>query len=249
MLALVGSDLAANRALKRLRRASHLLSPLRDMDAMIETARTLGPSRKSGQATLAKGIDAQLTTEKRRLNVTAQRDDVRAEAARALDGLRRDARDWQWKNVDSSLLARAMKRSYKRARNAMHDASAKPQPETLHDWRKRVKTLWYGLRLLEHSAPRLRRSIADLKRLETWLGDDHNLSVLQKHFGSGKSSRIGARTRAHLRTLTERRQRELRRQSLAIGARVFAHPPKAFAQRLRNMSETSKRRQRPTAAA
>jgi CHAD domain-containing protein len=249
VLRLAGSDLAANRALKRLRRASHLLSPLRDMDAMIETARILGPSRNSGQATLAKAIDTQLTTEKTRLHATARRDDVRAEAARALDRLRRDARDWHWKNVDSSLLAKAMKRSYKRARNAMHDAMAERQPETLHEWRKRVKTLWYGLRLLERRAPRLRRSIADLKRLETWLGDDQNLTVLQKHFGSGKSARIAARTRAHLRTLTERRQRELRRQSLAIGARVFAQSPKAFAQRLRDMWETSKRPQRSTAAA
>jgi len=248
MLRLAGDDLAANRALKRLRRASHLLSPLRDMDAMIAAARTLGPGSNKGQATLAGAMDRQLTREKAALNATAGRDEIRAKAARALDRLRRDAHDWRWKNIDAALLASALKRVYKRARNTMRDARANREPDTFHEWRKRVKTLWYGLRLLEGRAPQLRRSIADLKRLETWLGDDHNLVVLEKHFGSSKSARIGSRTHAHLRALVGQRQRELRRQSLAMGARLFAHSPKAFAHRLRDTRATGKRPQRSTAA-
>ena len=53
VLHLAGTDLGGDRALKRLRRGSHALSPLRDMDAMIEAARTLRPSRSAGQTTLA----------------------------------------------------------------------------------------------------------------------------------------------------------------------------------------------------
>jgi CHAD domain-containing protein len=248
VLHLAGTDLGGDRALKRLRRGSHALSPLRDMDAMIEAARTLRPSRSAGQTTLAGVINRQLTTEKARLNSTARRDAVRAEAARALDRLHRDARDWHWKHIDEALLAKAIKRCYKRARNTIHDARTERQEDRFHKWRKRVKTLWYALRLLEDCAPGLRRSIADLKRLETWLGDDHNLLVLQEHFTSATST-AGQRLHVDLRMLTDRRHRELRRQALAIGSQLFAHRPKVFAQRLRRMWQTRKRPQRSTAAA
>lgn len=245
---LAGNDLDANHARKQLRRASHVLSPLRDIDAMIETARRLGPRSNTGQATLARSIETQLTAEKARVNTTTRREKIRAQAARALDRLRRDTRDWHWKRIDPSLLAKAIKRSYERARNTMHDARAERQPETFHDWRKRIKTLWYGLRLLERRAPRLRRSIADLKRLETWLGDDHNLLVLEEHFKSAKST-VGPRLHVDLRTLTDRRHRELQRQALAVGSRLFAQPPKTFARRLRQMWDANNRPQRSTAAA
>jgi CHAD domain-containing protein len=247
VLHLAGTDLGGDRALKRLRRGSHALAPLRDMDALIGTARSLGPSRGAGQTTLA-GVIRQLTTDNTRLNTTARRDAVRTEAARALDRVRRDARDWHWKHIDDSLLANAIKRCYKRARKAMRDVRTERQEERFHNWRKRVKTLWYALRLLEDRAPELRRSIADLKRLETWLGDDHNLLVLQEHFTSA-TSKAGPRLPVDLRMLTDRRHRELRRQALAVGSRLFAQPPKVFAQRLRRMWHTRKRPQRSTAAA
>jgi CHAD domain-containing protein len=248
VLHLAGTDLGGDRALKRLRRGSHALSPLRDMDAMIEAARTLGTGRSAGQTTLAGVINRQLTTEKARLNTTARRDEAREDAARALDRLRRDAGDWHWKHIDDSLLTKAITRCYKRARNTMQDARTERQEERFHKWRKRVKTLWYALRLLEDRAPSLRRSIADLKRLETWLGDDHNLLVLQEHFRSATSA-AGPRLHIDLQMLTDRRHRELRRQALAMGSRLFAQPPKVFAQRLRRIWHTRKRPHRSTAAA
>ena len=248
VLHLAGSDLTDDRALKHLRRGSHALSPLRDMDAMIEAARTLRPSRRAGQTTLAGVINRQLTAEKTRLNTTARRHAVRAETARVLDRLRRDARDWHWKHIDDARLAKAIKRCYKRARNAMNDARTERQEERFHNWRKRVKTLWYGLRLLEDRAPRLRRSIADLKRLETWLGDDHNLIVLQEHFTSA-TSKSGPRLRVDVALLTDRQHRELRRKALALGSRLLAPPPKIFAQRLRRMWQTRKSAQRSNEAA
>ena len=40
-----------------------------------------------------------------------------------------------------------------------------------HEWRKRIKTLWYALRLLEQRVP-MDPQLTELKRLEEWLGDD-----------------------------------------------------------------------------
>jgi hypothetical protein len=48
-----------------------------------------------------------------------------------------------------------------------------------HRWRKRVKVLWDHLRLLEVRALTAKRRADELKQLETWLGEDHNVAVLR----------------------------------------------------------------------
>ena len=219
VLQLLGDDLDAGNARKHLRRASHLLSPLRDADAMLETTKTL---RKDARATKAvTTLTSRLEAEKSRLRDEADAGRVRRKAAAALDRVRHDARDWRWKKADFPALADAMKRSYKRAVGAMEDARSDDNPERFHDWRKRVKTHWYGLRLLSARAPTLRQTIADFKRLETALGDDHNLFVLHEQVQS-----------SHLRSLTERRRRALQQQAMSIGRRMLAERPKVFAKRL-----------------
>ena len=47
-----------------------------------------------------------------------------------------------------------------------------------HEWRKQIKALWYELRLVEGSGPRIRRDVKALHRAEEWLGNDHNVVVL-----------------------------------------------------------------------
>ena len=249
VLQLVGDELDASAALKDLRRASHLLSPLRDMDAMIETARSLR-SRDDATSANQSALGTHLARQKAALTADADRGDILTRAARMLDRVHRDARDWRWKRTHFAGLAKAIKRSHKRARRVMQTARDHDTPDTFHDWRKRVKTLWYALRLLEGRAPRLHRPIADFKRLETWLGDDHNLHVLQKQTRSLKASHATADGLAHLRTLMERRQRQLRRKTLALGGRLLAHSPKSFTQRVRAMWEPKSRApQRSSAAA
>jgi hypothetical protein len=109
-----------------------------------------------------------------------------------------------------------------------------------HQWRKRVKTLWYALRLLEERWPR-RRLLSDLERLETWLGEDHNVLTLRTH--TLRHGRLPPPARGAVKALTARRQRELRRRALAVGKRVFSATSKAFIQDLRQRRK--KRRDGP----
>jgi CHAD domain-containing protein len=244
VLRLVGDDLHASGSPKHLRRANRLISPLRDADALIETAQSLG---RRGRALDA--LDARLTAQKARLTASAKRKHTREDTARALARVRRDTRDWRWKRTDFSVLADATTRSYKRARKSMLDAREHREGERFHEWRKTVKTLWYALRLLEGRGLPLGRHVADFKRLQTWLGDDHNLVVLGQQLQKTTSPTLSASDRAHLFTLIERRLHTLRRQALTLGARLFADSPKEFARRLRKMSDTTRASRRAAAAA
>lgn len=224
VLQLLGKDLAADDARKHLRRASHLLSPVRDADAMIETVKSLrSPGNPEVMKPLA-ALSSELHAEKARVRDEADAEHVRRRAARALERVRRDARDWRWKRTEFPLLAEAMKRSYKRARRAMENARPAEDPDAFHEWRKRVKTHWYALRLLEERVPKLRRQIGEFRRLETALGDDHNLYVLRDRVQSSR-----------LRAIAERRQQALEQQALALGESLFARRPKAFAHHLQEI--------------
>ena len=230
VLQLVGDDLGVDGAVKKLRRASHLLNPLRDADVMIETASSLRSRSDATPGIVSARLDADLATHQTTCRKAADHDNIRPKAARAVERVRRDLRDWHWKRIDYSALVKGLKRSYNRARKGMETIRGDRNPEAFHEWRKRVKTLWYGLRLLEDRVPRLHRTIADFERLQTWLGDDHNLFVLEQQLHAMRSPKP-VNGRAHLHTRIESRQHELRRKGLAIGARLFAVSPQEFVER------------------
>jgi CHAD domain-containing protein len=145
--------------------------------------------------------------------------------------VQRSAKGWDWKTVGFSVFAAEIKRSYKRARQAMLKARNRNRSEAFHSWRKRVKTLWYALRLLEERVQPLRRQLTDLGRLEEWLGEDHNLLVLHTQLGRSPSVAGAAR----LKVFVERRQHALHRKALALGARQFRDAPAEFARHLQRM--------------
>jgi hypothetical protein len=107
----------------------------------------------------------------------------------------------------------------------------------LHRWRRRVKTLWYNLRLFEARMPMVTRLTEDLEHLETWLGEDHNLVLLREQIHRVPDEPPS--DLAHLTALAERRQKELRRAALSLGARVFAARPKEFLDDLHLWHRTS----------
>jgi hypothetical protein len=104
--------------------------------------------------------------------------------------------------------------------------------ETFHAWRKRVKTVWYVMRLLQGRI-RLGRQVADLKRLETWLGEDHYLTVLRTRILSAD----GAASAVRLKALVEREQNALRRKALSLGSRRFRQTPKRFVRHVHRLAD------------
>jgi hypothetical protein len=232
-LQLVGSEVETADALKGLRRASRLLSPVRDAKALVESAEALfdEDSHAVPPATRA-DVTHKLEREKTRLTQAAASDQAFTKARRSLRRVRRSMKSWKWQRVGASDLIPEIRDHYKKARRRMRRVSGAADPEAFHGWRKRIKTLWYALRLLERRVG-VRRDLKALGSLETWLGDDHNLVVLRAQMSSHVSSDAQRRHANHLQQLARRRQHELRRMAIALGRRVFDDGPKRFARRLK----------------
>jgi len=109
----------------------------------------------------------------------------------------------------------AVTTTYRRGRAA----AAKPATdEDLHEWRKRVKDLWYQARLLS-----IKRVARDAKALSKLLGDDHDLAVLSTELPHDDP----------LQPLIGDRRAALQKRARKLGARVYEKPPKAFRKRVR----------------
>ena len=78
------------------------------------------------------------------------------------------------------MIGPGLKRSYRRGRNRFRDVRAEASDEWVHEWRKRVKDLWYHLRLVRNAKKSVLGEAADeAHELSDLLGDHHDLAVLR----------------------------------------------------------------------
>jgi CHAD domain-containing protein len=112
-------------------------------------------------------------------------------------------------------------------------ASTHPGAENFHEWRKQVGYLRDMVRLLKPMRPDdLAKFSARLKKLESCLSEDHDLAVLRQWFLAVVEKSWAADEAESLLSLISKRQAELQAKAKPLGARIYAEPPKAFADRL-----------------
>jgi CHAD domain-containing protein len=165
-------------------------------------------------------VDEAAATIERRLEQAAQ--EIEAGAAAIAE--------WRLESSGWKLMRSGLERSYRRGRVRFAKVQADPTPEGVHEWRKRVKDLWYHLRLLRGIWPEAMQGPVDAAHeLSDLLGDHHDLSVLAQdvHDDNGRDAHSKA-----LLGLIERRQRELLAAAIPLGERLYAEKPKQFAGRL-----------------
>ena len=129
----------------------------------------------------------------------------------------------------------------------MRHARDTRQSAALHGWRKRLKTFWYQLRLARPLAPAVVPLIASVERLETDLGDDHNLVVLGATLRGCRELPMMPAELRQVERMAARMRRDLRQSAFALGRQLYRQTPKAFGRWLR-ISSTQRRNQQSGAA-
>ncbi len=122
--------------------------------------------------------------------------------------------------------------AYGRGREEFLACRREPTVDGLHEWRKRVKDLWYHAKLLESTFPAMWLALGDAAHdLSDLLGDDHDLGVLAERIGE-QPWPVSVDADRFVGFCHERRA-ELQQDAFALGARLYAEKPKAFARRAR----------------
>jgi len=133
-------------------------------------------------------------------------------------------------------IAPGLENTFRAGRDAMDRARRKDRPEDYHEWRKRTKDHWYHIRLLESLWTEMMEAYeTSLKDLETWLGEDHNLVILHDRL-QAQPDGYGSKQNVDLCLgLIARYQKELRKNSLSLGERIYEEKPSLFTRRMEHL--------------
>jgi CHAD domain-containing protein len=134
---------------------------------------------------------------------------------------------WPLERDSFDAVAEGLERTYRRGRRDLRAARAEPSVEALHEWRKRVKELWYHHTLLRALWPPVMAAAGDeAHALADRLGDDHDLAVLADWV------REYTEAGPELFEEVERRRDALQAGAFELGARLYAEKPSAYVRRL-----------------
>ena len=144
----------------RYRDAARQLSPAREAEVNLAALAALR-ERFPAEAPAAEMLQRALEREHERVAVEGDTLDERVE--QATDAIAAGAAaiaDWPLDGDDFDLVAAGIERAYRRGRRGLRTVRDDPTAENVHDWRKRVKDLWYQLRLLQDAWPAVMQASA-----------------------------------------------------------------------------------------
>lgn len=224
----------------RLREAATHLAASRDAYIKTQTLRDLA---EYFEEQLAPGVWRRLQSELRKGCAEEikrfGKEKIARKVGRILRRVARRLKRLKIKGKGWKAIGPGVKTAYRLGRRAYRNAVKDPSPENFHEWRKRVKDLWYHVRLLHSVWPeQMDAMAADLGTLGENLGDDHDLVVLTQDVEERFIGSVDARKLETLNALIAERHRELRAAALAFGARFYAEKPSAFSNRLAGYWET-----------
>ena len=234
LLRLVRADLGKERyraERRRYRDAARPLSGPRDAEVKLTTLNGLR-ERYPEEVPATDGLRQALEDERERMagGQAADLEQRLEQAAETIAAGGADIDAWELASDDFELFRAGLERSYGRGRDALRALGDSPSDAAVHEWRKRVKDLWYQLRLLRPIWPDgMKGAISAADELADLLGDHHDLAVLIEDVSARASGGAGSDTWLFL---ARRRQRELLEQALPLGERLYAEKPKQFANRL-----------------
>lgn len=216
-----------------LREAGRRLAGARDADVRIATLREL--TERYPNALALEGVrllDERLRSERSQSGPPADTKAVLADIAAMRDQLAR----WSLVDHDFDALAPDLLRIYAegRGRYTRCKVSGARKEQDVHDWRKRVKSLYYALDMLgAKQAKGARRATRRADRLGDLLGSEHDLWMLCA-YAEDHPEAFGhdGTAQAELLKRIERRRRRLRKRALALGARLYKRKPRDFTRRI-----------------
>ena len=206
------------------RDAARELAGVRDADVMLATL---------GELELPAGLGSELRRQIADQHA-ARRSEGREAAARGVVSILKEARgrigDWPLGRDSFAAVEHGLERTYRRGRREFAEARQEPSTEGLHEWRKRVKELWYHHTVLRCAWPPVMEAFGDQAHvLSDRLGDDHDLAVL----AGWVAENVGEEP--ELSEAVEARRAQLQGEAFALGERLYAEKPSAYVRRMERL--------------
>jgi CHAD domain-containing protein len=226
---------ASGRENQRFRDAARALSASRDAEVKLGTLDALAAGADELPENAVASWRRILETDREAAAISARDEPAVERAMELIESGLEAIEAWTLEGDSWEVVGGGLSRTYRRGRKAMRAAEADPSEHNFHEWRKRAKDLWYGLRLLQGAWPRtLEPTAEEAHELTDLLGDHHDLTVLREDL---HQRRLGAEETRALGAAIDARQAELADAAFPLGHRLYAERPKDFDRRLRRYWE------------
>jgi CHAD domain-containing protein len=229
-----------------LRKIGRSLGAKRDAEVLLKTLKRLQERFFPGRPSpLIRSTLVAFAGRERRCLAHLTRSNAVAAGRATLKALLADLGTWPVTDYGWKELRHAVRRSYERARTAYCKAKDDPSAKRLHQWRKRVKEMWFHVRLLRKAGPAFMEELAqDFDVLGEFLGDDHDLLVLKAALKKRAEGKEQAAARETLFELIELRREELLDAAFDLGERLHDESPGNFVRALDERREERRKRKR-----
>lgn len=206
---------------KAFRDAARGLAKIRDSAAMLELEILQPTSSQDQLESIKESIRKAL--EHKNAGLEAERVQAMSEAAESLRGARERIDSWP----EISAFTKGLRRVFKEGRDGFEVAFELRTADAMHNWRKSVKHLLYQTRLLRPIWPSMLKALTDdLKELQDFLSEDHDLAILKIKIAEMDLA-------AHeMDALIDESRNEAQRRAHSLGARIYAERPRAFVKRI-----------------
>jgi CHAD domain-containing protein len=224
------------------------LSGFRDAEILVEAldglAERFGPSAE-GQFD---ALREQLEKENRAAHDDGSIERAMAEAAAGLAAGRGRIDALPLKGDGWDLIGPGLHRTYRRGRKRLRTVEEEASVTNLHELRKRVKDLWYQVRLIVDADKHMLGALADHAHdLSDHLGDDHDLALLRDTVQRRRAAFADPAHKRHLLEQIDQRRGELQFAGISLAERIYSDKPKRFTKRLERRWEAWRER-KPVAA-
>ena len=215
-----------------VRNIGRLVSDLRDAQVRLQTFNKLrNKAAKNSEKQLFPRTEELLVLE--RESFSAAFAGWQKEAIPQLESVKARLMVWPLDGLNWKRICNAVCKIYRRGQRALAKTIDDPEPEHFHAWRKRVKDVWYQLRILQPLNRTVLEEMAhDAEVLGELLGSEHDLDFLLARLEKERGDSAFAGELSQLQKLITKRCKRLRRDALELGRRFYAEPSKAFAKRI-----------------
>jgi CHAD domain-containing protein len=215
-----------------VRKIGRLVSDLRDSQVRLQTFVELrDQTAKKPEQQLFPRTEELLLLE--RESFSAAFAGWQTQAIPQLERVKARLMDWPLEGLTWKQICGAVAKIYKRGQRGLAKTIADTVPENFHEWRKRVKDIWYQLRILQPLNRVVLEEMAhDAEVLGELLGREHDLDFLLARLEKESGDEALTGELSQLQKLIGKRCKRLRRDALELGRRFYAEPAKAFAKRI-----------------
>ncbi len=215
-----------------VRKIGRMVSDLRDAQVRLQTFIELRDeaAKNLGRQRLARTEELLLLE---RDSFSAAFADWEIKAIPQLERVKARLLNWPLEGLNWKQICGAVGKIYKRGQRGLAKTIDDVEAENFHAWRKRVKDLWYQLRILQPLNRVVLEQIAhDAEVLGELLGSEHDLHFLLARLERESADEGLAMELAQLKKLIGKRCKRLQRDALELGRRFYAEPAKAFSKRV-----------------